>query len=106
MLWVYSENDSFFAPALAASLYDAFTRTGGEAELTAQEFRPANGRSYRVRQPLGIEMCRRGAAARLTTRAEALFIANRMDPNGLSALEVHSNAKRDGGHSLRRDVTP
>jgi len=30
MLRVYSENDSFFAPALAASLYNAFTRTGGE----------------------------------------------------------------------------
>jgi len=33
MLWVYSENDSLLAPALAASLYDAFTRTGGKAEL-------------------------------------------------------------------------
>ena len=33
MLWVYSENDSFLAPALAASLYDAFTRTGGKADL-------------------------------------------------------------------------
>jgi hypothetical protein len=33
MLWVYSENDSFLAPALAASLYNAFARTGGKAEL-------------------------------------------------------------------------
>jgi len=33
MLWVYSENDSFLAPALSASLYDAFTRTGGKADL-------------------------------------------------------------------------
>jgi dienelactone hydrolase len=33
MLWVYSENESFIAPTLAASLYDAFTRNGGKAEL-------------------------------------------------------------------------
>ncbi len=33
MLWVYSENDKFFASAIAASLYDAFTRNGGTAEF-------------------------------------------------------------------------
>jgi dienelactone hydrolase len=33
MLWVYSENDKYFAPAIAASLYDAFTRSGGKAEF-------------------------------------------------------------------------
>ncbi len=33
MLWVYSENDRFFSPAIAASLYDAFTRSGGQAEF-------------------------------------------------------------------------
>jgi len=33
MLWVYSANDPFLAPALAPSLYDAFTRTGGKADL-------------------------------------------------------------------------
>jgi dienelactone hydrolase len=33
MLWVYSENDSFLAPALAVSLYNAFTGTGGKADL-------------------------------------------------------------------------
>jgi dienelactone hydrolase len=33
MLWVYSENDRFFSPAIAASIYDAFTRSGGQAEL-------------------------------------------------------------------------
>jgi dienelactone hydrolase len=33
MLWVYSENDKFFGPAIAASLYDAYTRNGGKAEL-------------------------------------------------------------------------
>jgi len=33
MLWVYSENDRYFTPTLASSLYDAFTRNGGKAEL-------------------------------------------------------------------------
>jgi dienelactone hydrolase len=33
MLWVYSENDRYLTPTLAASLYDAFTRNGGKAEL-------------------------------------------------------------------------
>ncbi len=33
MLWVYTENDSFFGPRLAAALHDAFTRAGGRAEM-------------------------------------------------------------------------
>jgi dienelactone hydrolase len=33
MLWIYAENDKFFEPAIAASLYDAFTRNGGKAEF-------------------------------------------------------------------------
>ena len=33
MLWVYSENDRFISPSIAASLYDAFTRNGGQAEF-------------------------------------------------------------------------
>jgi len=33
MLWIYSENDKFFGPPIAASLYDAFTRNGGNAEF-------------------------------------------------------------------------
>ena len=33
MLWVYSENDSFFAPAIAAALYTAYTQNGGKAEF-------------------------------------------------------------------------
>ncbi len=33
MLWVYTENDSFFGPSLATALHDAFTRTGGRAEM-------------------------------------------------------------------------
>jgi dienelactone hydrolase len=31
MLWVYAENDHFFAPQLAARFYQAFTRSGGRA---------------------------------------------------------------------------
>jgi hypothetical protein len=33
MLWVYSENDHFFGPALAAQFYKAFTNAGGIASL-------------------------------------------------------------------------
>ena len=33
MLWVYTENDSFFGPRLATALHDAFTRAGGKAEM-------------------------------------------------------------------------
>jgi len=33
MLWIYSENDRYFTPALATSLYEAFTRNGGKAEF-------------------------------------------------------------------------
>jgi len=33
MLWVYTENDSFFAPEIARALYTEFTRAGGRAEL-------------------------------------------------------------------------
>jgi dienelactone hydrolase len=33
MLWVYSENDSFFAPALAAAMYAAYAQNGGKAEF-------------------------------------------------------------------------
>lgn len=31
MLWIYAENDSFFAPPLAKSLYEAFIKSGGKA---------------------------------------------------------------------------
>jgi pimeloyl-ACP methyl ester carboxylesterase len=33
MLWVYTENDSFFAPAIAKAMHEAFTAAGGRAEL-------------------------------------------------------------------------
>ena len=31
-LWLYSENDSYFAPALSKRMYDAFRNVGGRAE--------------------------------------------------------------------------
>jgi dienelactone hydrolase len=33
MLWVYTDNDTFFGPHLAGAMHDAFTRAGGVAEL-------------------------------------------------------------------------
>jgi dienelactone hydrolase len=33
MLWVYTANDSFFAPDVAVAMHAAFTRAGGKAEL-------------------------------------------------------------------------
>ena len=33
MLWVYAANDSFFAPAIAVAMHDAFTAAGGKATL-------------------------------------------------------------------------
>ena len=32
-LWIYSENDAFFAPPLVARLHQAFVGAGGEAQL-------------------------------------------------------------------------
>jgi dienelactone hydrolase len=32
-LWLYAENDSYFSPALARRMHQAFTRAGGTAEL-------------------------------------------------------------------------
>ena len=32
-LWIYTANDSFFAPEIATALHDAFTASGGRAEL-------------------------------------------------------------------------
>lgn len=34
-LWLYSENDKFFAPALSRKMFDAFVRAGGRAEYVA-----------------------------------------------------------------------
>lgn len=33
MLWLYSENDTFFSPAIASSLYAAYARAGGQAQF-------------------------------------------------------------------------
>jgi dienelactone hydrolase len=33
MLWIYAENDSFFAPAIARALYQSFTAAGGKADF-------------------------------------------------------------------------
>jgi dienelactone hydrolase len=33
MLWIYTENDTYFAPALAKGMHDAFTAAGGQAEF-------------------------------------------------------------------------
>src|SRR5437763_3549159 len=33
MLWVYNENDSYFAPAIATAMYAAYTQNGGHAEF-------------------------------------------------------------------------
>lgn len=33
MLWIYAENDSFFAPAIAKAMHEAFTKAGGKADL-------------------------------------------------------------------------
>jgi pimeloyl-ACP methyl ester carboxylesterase len=35
MIWIYAQNDTFFAPALARSMYQAFTRAGGRIEFHA-----------------------------------------------------------------------
>jgi dienelactone hydrolase len=33
MLWIYAENDSFFAPSIARAMWRAFTTAGGNADL-------------------------------------------------------------------------
>ncbi len=33
MLWIYTANDSYFAPDLAQRMYDSFTASGGRAEF-------------------------------------------------------------------------
>jgi dienelactone hydrolase len=37
MLWIYTANDSYFAPALARALWQAFTAAGGKADLRQLE---------------------------------------------------------------------
>ncbi len=33
MIWIYSENDSFFSPIISKSLYEAFSKSGGKAQF-------------------------------------------------------------------------
>lgn len=33
MLWIYTENDTFFSPSLAKGMHDAFVQSGGTARL-------------------------------------------------------------------------
>jgi hypothetical protein len=33
MLWIYSENDTYFGPALAKRMHEAYTAAGGKADL-------------------------------------------------------------------------
>jgi dienelactone hydrolase len=33
MLWIYTANDSYFAPSLARAMWEAFSKAGGEADL-------------------------------------------------------------------------
>jgi dienelactone hydrolase len=33
MLWVYTQNDSYFAPSIASAMYHSFTRAGGVADF-------------------------------------------------------------------------
>ena len=51
-----------------------------------------------------VPAARTAASLRSTRSVAKAVLPNRMDPNGLSALEVHSNAKREGFTSA--DVTP
>lgn len=46
MLWIYTANDSYFSPSLAHALWEAFTATGGVAEL--QQLGPFGGDGHQL----------------------------------------------------------
>jgi dienelactone hydrolase len=46
MLWVYTANDSYFAPSIAAAMYAAYRRNGGRAEFV--ELGPFLGDGHRL----------------------------------------------------------
>lgn len=48
-LWIYSENDRFFGPSLARRMHEAFTRTGGNAELFQAPATGLDGHGYFAR---------------------------------------------------------
>lgn len=45
-LWVYSQNDLFFGPALASRMYDAFTKAGGRATFVSAPAHGFDGHEY------------------------------------------------------------
>jgi dienelactone hydrolase len=45
-LWIYSQNDHFFGPALARRMYDAFTAAGGHATFIAAPPFGGDGHKY------------------------------------------------------------
>jgi dienelactone hydrolase len=45
-LWIYSQNDHFFGPALAHRLFDAFTKAGGQATFIAAPPHGDDGHKY------------------------------------------------------------
>jgi dienelactone hydrolase len=45
-LWIYSQNDHFFGPALAHRLFDAFTKAGGQATFIATPPHGDDGHKY------------------------------------------------------------
>jgi dienelactone hydrolase len=45
-LWIYSQNDHFFGPALAHELFDAFTRSGGKATFITAPSYGDDGHKY------------------------------------------------------------
>lgn len=46
MLWIYTENDSYFAPPIAAALHQAFTQAGGRAKF--EPLGPFDGDGHRL----------------------------------------------------------
>jgi pimeloyl-ACP methyl ester carboxylesterase len=46
MLWMYATNDSYFAPAIASEMYQAFTVAGGKADF--QQPGPFDGDGHRL----------------------------------------------------------
>ena len=53
MLWIYADNDLFFGPEVVQSLHQAFTSTGGNAELIKH---PAFGKDGHALFALGISL--------------------------------------------------
>ena len=51
MLWIYAKNDSFFSPAIANAMWQAFTTAGGRAEL--HQLGPYDGEGHSLFYGLG-----------------------------------------------------